>query len=581
MLKVLPISLCLIIAACDNGVVISPKADASTSRSDYIGESYTVTGSVANAGGGDVAVTLSGASGIGNAQLDADGGYTFSGVRPGNYVLTPSRDGYYFVPTTQSIAVNDGNVIVPAYEMRQAPKVSGTIRGSIARDVKLTLSQEGGRERTITSNAEGNFEFTNVQPGKYTLKPQFTGYVFRPSEATFEVTTGDLPGYVFEAILSNRSIYGKIFGAARVGVTITAEGPGGKYSTVSNADGEYTLEGVKVGTYTVTPVLGNFTFSPESYAVQLGWDSEIQANFISSRMAIQCNSGWCTPWDVVNYELVNVRGSNGSEIWTSGARSALLHYATSGTGGSPAWFPTPLNTGDIVLAGIWASGAKSAWLVGSQGTILRNNGNGWIKFQSPTEKDLLSIWGNNENSLWAVGADGIMLRYDNGTWENTSSTATNQQLNGIWGAKNGVLWAVGANGTILTNLGTGTGWVSENSPTTNNLNAIWGRDDKSIWAVGDKGTILRRFENVWKVVESGTTVDLFGVWAGAGETDVWAVGPRSTVLRYTTTAGSATPAWQAQRPTMDLGDLRGVWSAGDGYIWMAGNRGVFSYQPTP
>ena len=52
-----------------------------------------------------------------------------------------------------------------------------------------------------------------------------------------------------------------------------------------------------------------------------------------------------------------------------------------------------------------------------------------------------------------------------------------------------------------------------------------------VFAVGDGGTILRRQNNAWTKMTSGTTSNLRGVW-GASGSDMWAVGEAGTVLHW-------------------------------------------------
>jgi hypothetical protein len=56
-------------------------------------------------------VTLTqGSTTIGTATGDASGNYTFNNVVNGTYTVTPTKSGFAFTPTSQSVTVNGGNL---------------------------------------------------------------------------------------------------------------------------------------------------------------------------------------------------------------------------------------------------------------------------------------------------------------------------------------------------------------------------------------------------------------------------------------------------------------------------------------
>src|SRR5688572_15218115 len=61
------------------------------------------------------------------------------------------------------------------------------------------------------------------------------------------------------------------------------------------------------------------------------------------------------------------------------------------------------------------------------------------------------------------------------------------------------------------------------------LHGVWAINAEDVFAVGDAGTILRRTNNAWTAMTSGTARNLRGVWASSSS-DVWATGGAGTVL---------------------------------------------------
>jgi len=66
--------------------------------------------------------------------------------------------------------------------------------------------------------------------------------------------------------------YGKIKtpqGAAAAGITVSAAGPGGTATAITDAAGQFAPAGLPLGTYTITPVSPSFSFGPASVTVSL------------------------------------------------------------------------------------------------------------------------------------------------------------------------------------------------------------------------------------------------------------------------------------------------------------------------
>ena len=72
--------------------------------------SFTISGTVSpSASGSGTLLTLSGA-GSASATADSNGNYSFAGLANGIYMVTPSKIGFTFSPTSQTVTVNNGNI---------------------------------------------------------------------------------------------------------------------------------------------------------------------------------------------------------------------------------------------------------------------------------------------------------------------------------------------------------------------------------------------------------------------------------------------------------------------------------------
>ena len=73
-------------------------------------QTHSISGTLTPAADGSGAtVTLSGAS-TGTQTADSSGNYTFTGLAPGNYAITPSKAGFAFNPTSQSVTLSNADV---------------------------------------------------------------------------------------------------------------------------------------------------------------------------------------------------------------------------------------------------------------------------------------------------------------------------------------------------------------------------------------------------------------------------------------------------------------------------------------
>ncbi len=113
-------------------------------------------------------------------------------------------------------------------------------------------------------------------------------------------------------------------------------------------------------------------------------------------------------------------------------------------------------------------------------------------------------------------------------------------------------------------------WCIEAAPTTGTplLHGVWAVSADDVFAVGDTGTILRRTNDAWTAMTSGTTDNLRGVWASSS-TDVWAGGATGTIVHFDGTAWTAV----ANSST----DVDAVWGSSPTDVWFAGSSTVLHW----
>src|SRR5256886_5302932 len=71
---------------------------------------FSIAGTISpSTGGNGATVTLGGAASA-TTTADSSGNYTLAGLPNGTYMITPSHAGYTFTPSSQSMALNGGNI---------------------------------------------------------------------------------------------------------------------------------------------------------------------------------------------------------------------------------------------------------------------------------------------------------------------------------------------------------------------------------------------------------------------------------------------------------------------------------------
>ena len=161
--------------------------------------SYSISGAVAGAVQGGVALMLSGTSSAATTSA-TDGTFAFSGVLDGSYTVTPSLSGYTFDPPTRDVAISGGNATgcdFAATKNTGEYSISGTIRGKVLKGVAIALS--GANISTTFSDTTGAYSFTGLADGSYTVTPKLSGYTFDPFSQDVKIEGANPPAVDFSA----------------------------------------------------------------------------------------------------------------------------------------------------------------------------------------------------------------------------------------------------------------------------------------------------------------------------------------------------------------------------------------------
>jgi hypothetical protein len=134
---------------------------------------------------------------------DENGDYTFTGLPPGQYVVSPAAYyDWYWIPAERTPTVNStlgdatdqdftathdtpsGSIEGQAYRADQEGALMGTLITA-----RLSVCGNGGPSWTGTADSDGLY-IIFVPFGSFTLTPTLTGWTFDPTTRTTEVSTG-------------------------------------------------------------------------------------------------------------------------------------------------------------------------------------------------------------------------------------------------------------------------------------------------------------------------------------------------------------------------------------------------------
>jgi hypothetical protein len=187
-----------------NGATFSPtKQTVTVSGSNVTGINFTATaiptwsisGAVSPASlGANVTVSLSGTSSA-STTTDASGNFTFANLVNGSYTVTPSKTGLTFSPSSQNITVSGANVTgvnftIPTWT------ISGTLSPA-SNSSGATVALTGTSSASTTADSSGNYTFSGLLNGSYTVTPSKAGFTFTPPNQGVTISNANVSGVNF------------------------------------------------------------------------------------------------------------------------------------------------------------------------------------------------------------------------------------------------------------------------------------------------------------------------------------------------------------------------------------------------
>jgi hypothetical protein len=205
--------------------------------------------SPASAGAG-VTVTLGGTASA-NSTADASGNYSFSGLADGVYTVTPSNSSATFTPMSRQVTVSNGNVAGVNFGATAITyTISGTI-GPVSAGAGATVTLSGPAGATTTVDATGNYSFSGLANGVYTVTPSSSSATFAPISRQVTVNNGNVAGVGFTGTLGANVLFFDDFTSSlgSAWTVIQRRGPASQSENECNTAGAV---GVSGGSLTIT-----------------------------------------------------------------------------------------------------------------------------------------------------------------------------------------------------------------------------------------------------------------------------------------------------------------------------------------
>ncbi len=248
-----------------------------------------------------------------------------------------------------------GNLVFPVSAVAQvSTAISGVVRDGNNDPLANTVVSLGGLQSgTTTTGASGQFSFTNLAAGLYTVTPQSADLMFSPPTQAVSTLLGNQTGINFSGIsnpLMNCGVSGRLVnpnGDPLSGVAVNLSGAQ-TATTATAANGSFSFANLTCGgNYTVTPASANLTFNPSSLNVNALTGTQNLSNIVGTSSV---------PSGAINGRIVNANGDGvgGVTVTLGGAQSGTTTTGADGTFSFPGlgagtFMITP-SSGSFVLA---------------------------------------------------------------------------------------------------------------------------------------------------------------------------------------------------------------------------------------
>jgi hypothetical protein len=139
------------------------------------------------------------------------------------------------------------------------------------------VAYSGTSAGSVTADGSGNYSIGGLADGSYTIMPSLAGNTFSPASRIETVSGADITGVNFTAT-QTYSISGN---AGIAGATVSYSGTSAG-SVTADGSGNFTISGLVNGSYSITPSLTGYAFTPTSRSETVSGSNITGVNFTAS-----------------------------------------------------------------------------------------------------------------------------------------------------------------------------------------------------------------------------------------------------------------------------------------------------------
>ncbi len=202
--------------------------------------------------------------------------------------------------------------------------ISGQISSSGAGLSGVTMTLKGANSTTTTTDGSGNYTFSGLAKGSYTITPNKTGFTFSPTNSAQTIESADITAINFTATsVSTFSIFGTLSsgGTGLSGVTMMLTGAGSA-TTATDVNGTYIFTGLANGNYSIMPNKTGFTFSPPNTSLTINGADITAINYTATAVST---------FSIFGSVSSGGAGLSGVTMTRTGSGSATLNTDANGT----------------------------------------------------------------------------------------------------------------------------------------------------------------------------------------------------------------------------------------------------------
>ena len=248
---------------------------------------WTVSGTISPAlAGSGTTITMSGPASA-TVTANGSGNFSFTDVADGVYVLTPSKIGQVFTPSSRTATVSGANLSGMDFQIQAVPtwSISGAISPALAGS-GATVTLTGAATATVSADASGSYSLGGLASGTYTVTPLKSGYTFLPATQSVTVSGANVSGVGFlgQAVTPGiQSVQTAVAGSEPAVLNISASFPSNNIAgnflivtgTAARPAGTITISDTAGNTY--VPAVGPVTDGPQEVTAYIWYVQSARA----------------------------------------------------------------------------------------------------------------------------------------------------------------------------------------------------------------------------------------------------------------------------------------------------------------